>query len=206
MKRIMVGLGVASVLLCVAAPGWAEAAFAAPLPISTLTPPPPSFETCRPAGQQTICEGALTGTYGPDDNGFSCGSGAGAFEVFDQGTFREHAVRYYDQNGNLTRRFVQFLDFGAWSNQLTGSTLAYTQSNNITDVLAVPGDLGSAAETTTGEVNFTVPGAGTILLDAGRYVFGADGDLEFQAGPHGILDFFYGDASAFDAMCAALEA
>jgi hypothetical protein len=72
--------------------------------------------------------------------------------------------------------------------------------------VAVACALGSATETTTGEVNFTVPGAGTILLDAGKYVFGADGDLEFRAGPHGILDFFDGETSAFDAMCAALEA
>jgi hypothetical protein len=72
--------------------------------------------------------------------------------------------------------------------------------------VAVACALGSATETTTGEVNFTVPGAGTILLDAGTYVFGADGDLEFRTGPHGILDFFDGETSAFDAMCAALEA
>jgi hypothetical protein len=137
MKRIMVVLGVAGVLLF-ATPGWADAAAAAPPPVSALNPPPPSFEACRPAGQQTICEGDTTGAYGPDDNGFSCGSGAGAFEVFDQGTFREHAIRYYDQNGDLTRRFVRFHDFGAWSNQLTAAAVPYTQSNNITDVWRSP--------------------------------------------------------------------
>jgi hypothetical protein len=176
--------------------------------IQTLTPPPPSFETCRAAGLQTICEGNRTESYGPVDNGFSCGSGASAFEVFDQGVIKEHAVRYYDENGNLTRRTIHDVEpFGAWSNPLTGAMLRYTQSYDSTDVLAVPGDLSSATETITGDVIFTVPGLGVVLLNAGKFVVGADGSLEFRAGPQGILDYFVnGDTSAFEPMCAALGA
>src|SRR5215831_9705221 len=61
-----------------------------------LTPPPPSFYTCKTAGNGVICEGALSESYGPDDTGIACGSGAGAFDIFDQGTHNKHAIRFYN--------------------------------------------------------------------------------------------------------------
>ena len=38
------------------------------------------------------------------DTGIVCGSDAGAFDIWDQGTVHQHATRYYDADGNLTRR------------------------------------------------------------------------------------------------------
>jgi hypothetical protein len=171
----------------------------------TLTPPPPSFETCKTVGNGVICEGARTLTYGPDDTG-TCGSGASAFDVFDQGTHNQHAIRFYNTAGDLTRRVIYDQYFSQFSNPLTGAAVPYIQHNTTTDVLAVPGDLTSATETTTGEVNFTVPHLGAVLLNAGRTVVGADGTLEFSAGPQGFLDYFNGNTAALDELCAALGA
>ena len=173
----------------------------------TLTPPPPSFETCKTVGNGFICEGARTMTYGPDDAGIACGSGAGAVEIFDQGTHNQHAIRFYNTDGNLVRRVIYDQYFSQFSNPLTGVAVPYTQHNTTTDVLAVPGDFGSATETTEGQANFTVPHLGAVLLNAGKTVFGADGTLEFSAGPQGFLDYFYnGNTAALDELCTALGA
>ena len=173
----------------------------------TLTPPPPSFETCKTVGNGFICEGARTMTYGPDDTGITCGTGAGAVYILDQGTHNQHAIRFYNTDGDLTKRVIYDQYFSQFSNPLTGAAVPYTEHNPITDVLAVPGDFTSATETTTGQTNFTVPHLGAVLLNAGRVVFGADGTLEFSAGPQGFLDYFYnGNTAALDELCTALGA
>jgi hypothetical protein len=173
------------------------ASFAARPVTPALNPPPPSFETCQATGGGTICQGARTQSYGPVDTGVACGSGASAFDILDQATFGQRAIRYYDRTGNLTRRVIyEDYTFGQFSNPLTGAVVPYTQHNTTTDVLAVPGDLGSATETTTGENNYTVPHLGAVFLNAGKTVFGADGSLEYRAGPQNFLDYFVnGDAS-----------
>jgi hypothetical protein len=33
-----------------------------------------------------------------------CGSGASAFDIFDQGIHNQHAIRFYNAAGDLTRR------------------------------------------------------------------------------------------------------
>ena len=173
----------------------------------TLTPPPPSYETCKTVGTGFICEGARTLTYGPDDTGITCGTGAGAVDILDQGTHNQHAIRFYNTDGNLTKRVIYDQYFSQFSNPLTGAAIPYTQHNTTTDILAVPGDFTSATETTTGQTNFTVPHQGAVLLNAGRVVFGADGTLEFSAGPQGFLDYFYnGNTAALDELCTALGA
>jgi len=48
---------------------------------------------------------------------------------------------------------------------------------------------------------------GTVLLNAGKTVFGADGTLEFSAGPQGLVDYFYnGNTDAVAELCTALGA
>ena len=174
----------------------------------TLTPPPPSYETCTTVGNGFICDGARTPSYGPVDTGLVCGSGASAFDIFDQATLNQHAIRYYDQNGNLTRRVLhEEYATGQFSNPLTGAAVPYTQHDTVTDVLAVPGDLASATETVTGENNFTVPHLGTVFLNAGKTVFGPDGTPEFSAGPQGFIDYFAnGNTAAINELCTALGA
>jgi hypothetical protein len=185
-----------------------SAAFAGQPVTQTLTPPPPSFETCKVAGNQTICDGARIESYGPDDTGIACGSGASAFDVLDTATFKQHAIRYYNEAGNLTRRVIYNTYTSAqFSNPLTGATVPYAQQSIEKSILAVPGDLDSATDTYTGQVSFTVAHMGVVLLDAGKEVDGPDGTIEFKAGPDDFLDFYVdGDTSVVQKLCSALGA
>jgi hypothetical protein len=47
---------------------------------------------------------------------------------------------------------------------------------------------------------------GAVLLNAGRTVFGADGTLEFSAGPQGLIDYFNGNTAVLAELCSALGA
>ena len=172
-----------------------------------LTPPPPDFESCKAVGAGVICAGARFESYGPVDTEIVCGTGPDAFDIFDQGAFEQHAIRYYNENGNLTRRVIhEHYSLGQFSNPLAGATVPYTQTDTITDVLAVPGDFGSATETETAENIYRPAHGAPVFLNAGRTVFAPDGALEFRSGPQGFLDFFIdGDASALDQLCAALS-
>ena len=175
--------------------------------IQVLNPPPPSFETCKIVGGGAICDGTQTVSYGPVDTGIVCGTRAGAFDIFDQGTYNQHAIRYYDQNGSLTRRVIHSnYSFGQWSNPSTGATVNYTQHNVETDVLAIPGDLSSSTQTVTGENIYRTGTGAPIFIATGRQVFNFDGsELLFSAGRNGfIAAFFQGDTAAFDQVCAAL--
>src|ERR1700758_948477 len=92
---------------------------------------------------------------------------------------------------------------------LTGDTVPYTQTDTITTVLAVPGDFGSATETTVGENIYRDPRTGEkVLLSVGRQVVSdADGSVEFRSGKQSFLDAFVnGDMAVFDGVCAALAA
>ena len=173
-----------------------------------LNPPPPSFLTCKAVGTGTICEGTSHSVKESEEQPeLVCGSGADAFTIYDQGDIYQRATRWYDADGNLTRRVIHERWTPAWwSNPLTGATVPYTQTNKITTVLAVPGDFGSATETIVGENIYTDPETGRkVLRSVGRTVFGADGSLEFRSGQQPFLDAFVdGDMSVFDAVCAAL--
>jgi hypothetical protein len=173
----------------------------------TLTPPPPPEYTCA-TGSVTICHAKDSFAYGASDTGLVCGSGASAFDIFDSATVTETKTRFYDRNGNLTERvFHQQYSGGEFSNPQTGAVVPYTQHDTITDVLAVPGDLSTATETTVGESIFRDPVTHEVVnLNAGRVVRAPDGTLEFRAGPQAFADYFGGDASAFDQLCAALGA
>jgi len=169
----------------------------------TLNPSPPAWQTCKAVGERTICEGKITESYGPIDTGLTC---MGGFDIFDSGALDEVARRFYDENGNLVRRVRhQHYTFGQLTNPLTGATVNYTQTQTWTDVLAVPGDLGSATVTLTGEyIEFGADGA-PVLIGAGRVVFAPNFTVEFQAGPSGFLDLLAGDPSAVGATCDALH-
>jgi hypothetical protein len=190
-----------------------QAAFAGQPAGQTLTPPPPPYETCKAIGSGTICAGFITDSFGPADTAdeggpIVCGTGARAFDVFDAFTYDRHAARYYDANGNLTRRVKHdLITSGAFSNPLTGATVPYTQSTTTTDVLAVPGDLGSATETSTGETIFRLAHGAPLFLNVGRSVVAQDGSIVFEAGPQGFLDYLVkGDTSVDAQLCAALGA
>jgi hypothetical protein len=174
----------------------------------TLNPPPPSDYTCKTVGNGTICRADRAITFGPSDNGIVCGSGSSAFDVYDSEVYDLNLTRIYDQNGNLTRRDVhQKNSFGQFSNPLTGRAVPYTEHNVYTDILAVPGDLNTVTETTTGEVIVRPPQGAPVYVDVGKTVFNFfDGTLEFQAGHNDSNAYYYfGDSSVVQKLCAALS-
>jgi hypothetical protein len=171
-----------------------------------LNPPPPPWQTCKAVGSGTICEGTNIESVGPYDTGFVCGSGAAAFDIYDTSTDDYFVRKFFNENGNLvTRYFHDHYTFGENSNPLTGATVPYTQTDTRTDVLAVPGDLSSATETTTWEIEVHSSGGGAPLFrNTGRTIQAPDGTTEFRAGPLGFWDFFNGDTSVLGPLCAAL--
>lgn len=176
-----------------------------PAAAQTLNPPPPPFLTCKTVGNGTICQGSRILSYGPDDTGIVCGSGPSSFDIFDSGTYTQSAIRYYDQNGNLTRRVIhENYTFGQFSNPLTGAVVPYTQRTIITDKLAVPGDFSSATETNVGENIFKPAQGAPVFKYAGRFVVAPDGTIEFQAGQNDFFKLDSGDTSVLQNLCAEL--
>jgi hypothetical protein len=164
-----------------------------------LNPEPPSFYACKAVGAGTVCQGTQTEVIAPQPDSFVCPDGG---IVYDQGTVETDAIRYYDGNGDLTRRVLhQHWTDAQKSNPLNGLTAPYTQSSIITDVLAVPGDFSSATETVTGAGIVTLPGYGAIFMPAGRSVTDPDGVTVFQAGPPAFVA-----GTAYLPLCAALGA
>jgi hypothetical protein len=177
-----------------------------PAAAQTLNPPPPPEYSCRAGANVTICQADVTFSYGPVDIGIVCGSGKSAFDIFDSATLEQHKIRYYDQNGNLTRRVIhENYTFGQWSNPQTGKVVPYTQHDTITDVLAVPGDLTTSTETLTGENIYRAGSGAPVLFNTGRQVFNSDESvLISSAGRSFRAASIEGDTTVFNDVCAAL--
>jgi hypothetical protein len=172
---------------------------------SMLNPPAPSFETCRTVGGGTIASGSRVESYGPVDNG-PCPTNP-TFDSFDQGTFDQHAIRWYDQNGNLTRRrLYQHWTFGEWTNPLAGTVVPYTQTSIENDLYAIPGDMNSGTATFTGENIYRVGTGAPLLFGNGRQVTSiVDQSLIESSGRNDfVLAFNENDPSVFAPICAAL--
>jgi hypothetical protein len=170
-----------------------------------LNPVPPDTYSCRATGSGATCAASIVEPFELLPSGIFCGSGAGTYEVLDSGTRIVNAKRWYDRNGNLTRRerVTRFSGLHL-SNPLNGRSVAYQQHNTDWDVLAVPGDLSTSTFTGHGHLTITVPGVGTVLHEAGRTIVGPDGMVEAQSGPSDLSDYFGGDAAVVAELCAAL--
>jgi len=210
MKRLAIALSTAAGALVLT-----SAAFAGHPLTQTLNPPPPPYETCNAVGAGTICQGTVSFTYAPVDTAavfgtpLVCGSGPSAFDIFDSVvTANSLARRIYDADGNLVRRMrVDHVEAGQYSNPVSGAAVPYSSLQAIDDVLAVPGNLGSATETLAGEWIFRPAHSAPVFLSAGRLVLAPDGTLDFRSGPQAFMDLFVnGDASVLDPLCAALGA
>src|SRR5436190_20792757 len=97
------GLGAAGAL------ALTSAGFAGQPVTQTLNPPPPPWQSCKAVGDGTICEGTNVESYGPIDTAdesapLVCGSGAGAFDIFDAATDDYSVWKKFDTDGNLVRR------------------------------------------------------------------------------------------------------
>lgn len=185
----------------------APGAVAAPPAPQDLNPAPPDFYDCKPLGARTICMGSVhEEKVSEPQPELECGTGADAFVIHDTGRIDQSWTRWYDADGNLTKRSVlERWTETYWSNPLSGKTVPYTQTGRITTVLSVPGDFESAVETSVGSnVYFDPATHQKVLTTAGRVVFGADG-LVSESGQQPFVDAFeHGDLSVFDAVCAAL--
>jgi hypothetical protein len=205
---------VVATVLCGLFAASAVAAGAAPPVSPTLNPPPPPDYSCTATGSGTICRAQVVVPSYSEDTGIACGTGSDAFDIFDQGSYVENKTRYYDTNGNLTRRVINHHQtVGQWVNPATGAAVNYKQENVQTDVLAVPGDLTSSTQTITGEViekaaNGANLGTGRpVFFATGRQVFNFDQSELISSTPHnGFIEaFFLGDPSQLDQVCAALS-
>lgn len=181
----------------------APAGLGGPPVAQTLTPPPLPWLTCMPVGGGTICQGTRSISYGPEDSGFTCGAGPSAFVILDTATRLVRVKWTYDEQGLLVQRLIHFRYLSARvTNSLTGAELPYTQTQRRTDDLAVPGDLGSATTTYTGEIIFGSPGGAPVSVGAGKIVLDPTGEITFVGGTSGLADLYSGDVSA---LCAALS-
>ena len=135
------------------------------------------------------------------------GCGANAFNAWQTASLDERAARYYNRDGNLTKRVLRDDLAGEFINPVTGATVPWTQYEIHTSVLAVPGDLSSRTVTIVGEFVITVPHLGAVELEAGRVIEAVDGTDLFRAGPQDFTDYYSnGDTSAVAKLCGALGA
>src|SRR6185369_9385600 len=122
---------------------WASQAFARePVDPSTLNPPPPpEFNpVCKSTGNGTICTVTFSDPPSAGGSGIMCGSGVNMYEVFQFQNRSVKGTRYYDRNGNLTRRHFHEVVTGTVTNPLTHTALSYKGKGNTLHDLSNPGD------------------------------------------------------------------
>ena len=172
-----------------------------------LNPPPPPWQTCKAVGNGTICEGTQRRVIRPDRHRHR----------LRQRRERVRHLRHRHRRllrleevrrGRQPRppRLPRPLHVRQFSNPLTGAVVPYTQTDTRIDVLAVPGDLSSATETTTWGSVVHLPGAGApVFWNSGRTMqFPIFGPTEFSAGRLGFFELLDGDTSVLGPLCAAL--
>ena len=134
-------------------------------------------------------------------------NGRRTYEVFQ---FQNRSVlghRYYDQNGNLTRRHFHEVVSGTLSNPLTHIAVSYTGRGTTLHDLTTPGDATSGTLIFTGSTQVHKPHGGTLLFEAGRTISAAaDGSFIRESGQHPVLNYFvFGDIAAIQPLCDALD-
>ena len=126
----------------------------------------------------------------------------GSFATVDCGDFLAlqdfvvdgRVTTFFDQAGNPVSVQVHVHYDGTFTNSITGLTLRDPARLTITV------DLQDGTQTDAGlAFGITVPGEGIAVLDAGKIVFDADGNVLFVGGPHQFLEG--GEAL----ICAALD-
>ncbi len=178
-----------------------------PVDPATLNPPVPALfnASCFRVGNHISCSLAFDDPEVVNDpSGIICNR----TELLISQTRSVVGKRLYDAGGNLLQRhFRESLD-GTFTNPDTGLVALWTQHDTVIHDLAVPGDDTTGTEHISGlSTRAWLPDGGTIITDAGTTVFpeGTDGVLK-ESGHHPFLDYFaFGDTSALDPLCAALD-
>jgi hypothetical protein len=158
-----------SFVLCVVS------ALLAVVPVTTVLAAEPSVQTFHEEGTFVAAD---------------CGNYL-ALETFAQNT---KETTFFDQNGNPVKLQVNATFNGILTNSVTGQTLRDSAHYSVMI------DLQTGAEANVGLLyGITVPGEGMAVLDAGKIVFDAGGNLTFEGGPH---HFFHEGETL---ICAALD-
>src|SRR5213080_4117630 len=138
-----------------------------PVDPSTLNPPPnPLTTVCEKDGNQTICTLQFSDPPFAGGSGVICGTGPTAYEVFQ---FQNRSVigkRYYDQNGNLTRRHFREILSGTFSNPQNNAAVSFSGQDTHLHYLATPGDVSSGTDIVTGSFRVYLRHGGSVLLEA----------------------------------------
>lgn len=175
---------------------------------ATLNPPiPPAFNpVCERVGFGILCTVQFSDPFA-GGSGVICGTGAGTYEVFQFQNRSVQGKRYYDQNGNLTRRLFHEIDTGTFSNPLTHTAVSFSGRGTTLHDLSIPGDVASGTQIFTGQFRVFVPHGGVVIFEAGRTVYTGDGSTFLSdSGPHPFLDYFeFGDTAAIQPLCEALK-
>ena len=165
-------------------------------------PPPPEFNpTCERLGGGIVCDLAFSDPPLFDEPSAIICDGT---EILFSQTRSVVGRRYYDADGNLLKRHFREDLAGTYSNPSTGQVIGWeTHATNI-HVLSIPGDITSGISSGAGTGRWFELDGGTVLVDAGRLVFGPTGILESH-GPHHFDDYFErGDLDALQPICDAL--
>ena len=110
-------------------------------------------------------------------------------EVFEG---RVTITTFFDGEGNPSRVTFDLPFHGTLTNEATGESVSADQVLRKTD------DLQEGTVSFVGlRFRVTFPGLGVVLLDAGKIVFDADGNVIFEAGPHQVFN------EDFAEFCAA---
>jgi len=165
-------------------------------------PPPPEFDpTCQRLGGGIVCDLAFSDPPLFDEPSAIICDGT---EILFSQTRSVVGKRIYDADGNLLKRHFREELAGTYSNPSTGQVIGWeTHATNI-HILSIPGDLASGISSGAGSGRWFELGGATVLVDAGRLVFGPTGILESH-GKHHFDDYFErGDLDALQPICDAL--
>jgi hypothetical protein len=158
------------------------------------------------ANANTVEKAPFTFSYGAEDTGITCGSGAAAFDVYDSATVTRSDKNVFDNDGNFIRTLRHETSVGQLSNPLTGASLDYTAETNMEFVTGTPqGDILHIR----GEMNVTAPGRGVVLHNSGLLIdiLGPDSEMFIERGPKEELDYFLeGNTALVQDLCSALGA
>src|SRR6187200_2312223 len=145
-------------------------------------PPPPEFNpTCQRLGGGIVCDLAFSDPPLFDEPSAIICDGT---EILFSQTRSVVGKRIYDADGNLLKRHFREELAGTYSNPSTGQVIGWeTHATNI-HILSIPGDLASGISSGAGSGRWFELGGATILVDAGRLVFGPTGILESHGKHH----------------------
>jgi hypothetical protein len=170
---------------------------------STLNPPPPpQFNpVCEKDGNQTICTVQFSDPPFSGGSGVICQAGTTSYEVLQSQNRSVQGKRYYDQNGNLTRKIFREVLTGTFSSPVSHVALSFDGKDTHHEDWTVPGVLINV----TGSFHVYLPHGGTVIFEAGRTIETLDNFLS-ESGPHPFADYFvFGDTAALQPLCDALQ-